>query len=257
MNLHQPTLRVLKILELLATSQEKLTLSAIAKNLKIPTGTIYPILQTLQEKQYIKCDLKNKTYSLDFQILALANHIKSENKVLELIKKHMKNIRNLTKQTCQMGILKEGNVLYLKKIDANNQVQLKSFIGTSYPAYATSLGKALLVDKSKNELKKLYPQAFQKITEKTLNNIEELYQELKIIKKNKIALESGEMNPQIECMAIGIEHKGKIIAAISISYLLYYSNEKFRETNKKILQEEKNKIEKELSFSFPDLDAIY
>ncbi|EAH5217654.1 IclR family transcriptional regulator, partial [Campylobacter upsaliensis] len=36
-----------------------------------------------------------------------------------------------------------------------------------------------------------------------------------------------------------------------------YSNEKFRETNKKILQEEKNKIEKELSFSFPDLDAIY
>lgn len=65
------------------------------------------------------------------------------------------------------------------------------------------------------------------------------------------------MNPQIECMAIGIEHKGKIIAAISISYLLYYSNEKFRETNKKILQKEKNKIEKELSFSFPDLDAIY
>ena len=52
----------------------------------------------------------------------------------------MKNIRNLTKQTCQMGILKESNVLYLEKIDANNQVQLKSFIGTSYPAYATSLG---------------------------------------------------------------------------------------------------------------------
>lgn len=119
-----------------------------------------------------------------------------------------------------MGILKEGNVLYLEKIDADNQVQLKSFIGTSYPAYATSLGKALLVDKSKNELKKLYPQAFQKITEKTLNNIEELYQELKIIKKNKIALESGEMNPQIECMAIGIEHKGKIIAAISFIILM-------------------------------------
>lgn len=74
----------------------------------------------------------------------------------------MKNIRNLTKQTCQMGILKEGNVLYLEKIDADNQVQLKSFIGTSYPAYATSLGKALLVDKSKNELKKTLPTSFSK-----------------------------------------------------------------------------------------------
>lgn len=47
------------------------------------------------------------------------------------------------------------------------------------------------------------------------------------------------MNPQIECMAIGIEHKGKIIAAISISYLLYYSNEKFRETNKKFYKKKK------------------
>ncbi|ECO2923085.1 IclR family transcriptional regulator, partial [Campylobacter jejuni] len=66
-------------------------------------------------------------------------------------------IRNLTNQTCQMGILKDGNVLYLEKIDANNTVQLKSFIGTSYPAYATSLGKALLSNKNKKELEKLYP----------------------------------------------------------------------------------------------------
>lgn len=96
LSLYQPTLRVLKILELLANSQERLTLSTIAKKLNIPTSTIYPILQTLQEKQYIQCDLKHKTYHLDFQILALSNHIKSKNKVLELIKEHIKNIRNLT-----------------------------------------------------------------------------------------------------------------------------------------------------------------
>lgn len=45
------------------------------------------------------------------------------------------------------------------------------------------------------------------------------------------------MNPQIKCMAI--EHKGKIIATISISYLLYYSNEKFREANKKFTRRKK------------------
>lgn len=65
-----------------------------------------------------------------------------------------------------MGILKESNVLYLEKIDADNQVQLKSFIGTSYPAYATSLGKALLVDKSKNELKNSTHKLFKKSQKK-------------------------------------------------------------------------------------------
>ncbi|EAH6870587.1 IclR family transcriptional regulator [Campylobacter coli] len=65
------------------------------------------------------------------------------------------------------------------------------------------------------------------------------------------------MNPQIECMAIGIEHKNKIIAAISISYLIFYSNETFREKNKKILLEEKNKIEKALKIHFNDLEELY
>ncbi|ENZ7327411.1 IclR family transcriptional regulator [Campylobacter jejuni] len=253
--MHQPTLRVLNILELLA--KEKLTLSAIAKKLNIPAGTLWPILQTLQEKKYIKCDLKNKSYYLDFKIIELECNIKNENNIFEIIKKHMKNIRNLTNQTCQMGILKDGNVLYLEKIDANNTVQLKSFIGTSYPAYATSLGKALLSNKNKKELEKLYPKNFDKITENTLNNINELYQQIKQIKKEKIAIEIGEMNPQIECMAIGIEHKNKIIAAISISYLIYCSNKAFREKNKKILLEEKNKIEKVLKIYFNDLDALY
>ncbi|MBF0809450.1 IclR family transcriptional regulator, partial [Rothia nasimurium] len=61
----------------------------------------------------------------------------------------------------------------------------------------------------------------------------------------------------IECMAIGIEHKNKIIAAISISYLIFYSNETFREKNKKILLEEKNKIEKALKIHFNDLEELY
>ncbi|EAL8263861.1 TolC family protein, partial [Campylobacter coli] len=111
--------------------------------------------------------------------------------------------------------------------------------------------------KNKEELKKIYPNNFEKITENTLKNIDELYQQIEQIKKEKIAIESGEINPQIECMAIGIEHKNKIIAAISISYLIFYSNETFREKNKKILLEEKNKIEKALKIHFNDLEELY
>ncbi|WP_291952846.1 IclR family transcriptional regulator [Campylobacter sp.] len=251
---HQPTLRVLKILELLAC-EKNLTLSQIAKNLDIPIGTLSPILKTLQETRYIFC--KNKFYCLDNKILELSLSIKNENSVIELIKKHMKIIRDLSGQTCQMGILKGGEVLYLEKFDTNNEIQLKSFVGTTYPAYATSLGKALLEKKSKKELQTIYSKKFTKITPNTLNDIDQLYTQLQIIKKEKIALESGEMNPQIECMAVGIEHKGKIIAAISISYLIFYSNEAFREKNKKILLEEKNKIEKTLLSNFPNIEKIY
>ncbi|EAI4441775.1 TPA: IclR family transcriptional regulator [Campylobacter lari] len=253
---HQPTLRVLKILELLGNNNQKNTLSSIAKDLNIPPGTLSPILQTLQAKNYIKCD-KNKFYTLDYKILEISRCISIKNSALELIKKHMKNIRNLTGQTCQMGILKEGNVFYLEKLDSDNQIQIKSFVGASYPAYATSLGKALLEKKTYKELEKIYPNPFEKITSNTLNNLKELYEELSSIKENKIALESGEMNPEIECMAIGIEYDEKIIAAISISYHIFYSNANFKEKNQKILLEEKYKIEQDLKLYFPELENIY
>ncbi|MCV3443717.1 IclR family transcriptional regulator [Campylobacter sp. IFREMER_LSEM_CL1097] len=254
---HQPTLRVLKILELLGNNNQKNTLSSIAKDLNIPPGTLSPILQTLQAKNYIKCD-KNKFYTLDYKILEISRCISIKNSALELIKKHMKNIRNLTGQTCQMGILKEGNVFYLEKLDSDNQIQIKSFVGASYPAYATSLGKALLEKKTYKELEKIYPNpSFEKITSNTLNNLKELYEELSSIKENKIALESGEMNPEIECMAIGIEYDEKIIAAISISYHIFYSNANFKEKNQKILLEEKYKIEQDLKLYFPELENIY
>ncbi|MBK2000153.1 MULTISPECIES: IclR family transcriptional regulator [Campylobacter] len=255
--MHQPTLRVIKTLELIANSKEQLTLSLIAKKINIPVGTLSPILQTLQKQKYIKCNPINKSYSLDFKILELSYNMKYKNSIFELIKKHMKNIRDLTNLTCQMGILKENNVLYLEKLDANDHIQLKSFIGASYPAYATSLGKALLSNKTKNELIMLYPKNFEKITQNTLKNIDELYEQIKEIKKEKIALESGEMNSQIECMAINIEHNQKIIAAISISYPIFYSNKEFREKNKKILIEEKGKIEKAINLFFADLENIY
>ncbi len=191
--MHQPTLRVLRILELLAHSKEGLTLSLIAKKLCIPVGTLSPILKTLQDKNYISC--KNRNYYLDTKILELSLSVKNKNSALELLRKYMKEIRDLSGQTCQMGILKGGDVLYLEKFDAHNEVQLKSFVGTTYPAYATSLGKALLEKKSKKELQSIYPKAFEKITPHTLDNIEQLYKELQKIKKDKIALESGEMNP--------------------------------------------------------------
>lgn len=254
--LHQPTLRVIKVLNLLANSPEKLSLSLISKQLNIPPSTLFPILQTLQNEHFILCDNANKSYDLDYKVLELAQKIKNENTALELIKKYMKNIRDLTQQTCQLGILKGGEVLYLEKFDASSDVQIKSFVGASYPAYATALGKALLEKKSKKELAQIYTQPFITMTQNTTKNIDDLYTKITQIKKDKIAIESGELNPQIECMAIGIEYKKEILAAISIAYPLFYSSKEFKEKNKAILLQAKDHIQKALKLYFPELKGI-
>ena len=54
--MHQPTLRVLEILDLLAKSGGPLRLTDFSKSLDIPKSTLLPILQTLCQRKYLHQD---------------------------------------------------------------------------------------------------------------------------------------------------------------------------------------------------------
>lgn len=55
MEYHNPTLRVLRILELIDANSGGLSLTEIANLLDLPKGTISPILKTLGRHQ-LRCD---------------------------------------------------------------------------------------------------------------------------------------------------------------------------------------------------------
>ena len=56
MEYHNPTLRVLRILELIDANSGGLSLSEIANLLDLPKGTISPILKTLAATNYVMTD---------------------------------------------------------------------------------------------------------------------------------------------------------------------------------------------------------
>ena len=56
MEYHNPTLRVLRILELIDAHSGGLSLSEISNLLSLPKGTISPILKTLAATNYIVAD---------------------------------------------------------------------------------------------------------------------------------------------------------------------------------------------------------
>ena len=73
MNYHNPTLRVLKILELIDKSTDGISLSEIAASLEMPQGTISPILKTLLAFHYIR--QTGNLYRIDFASIAEDFHL--------------------------------------------------------------------------------------------------------------------------------------------------------------------------------------
>ena len=60
--MHTPTLRVIKILNLIVSNNNIMTLSDISKYSGIPKGTLHPICKTLVESGFMYLDTQKGTY---------------------------------------------------------------------------------------------------------------------------------------------------------------------------------------------------
>ena len=231
--LHKPTLRVLNIIELVANTQSGYKLSEMSKQLNIPISTLYPIVQTLKDKKYLNYDEQSQTYSIGLRVFEMGSNFVDSSNSLERVMKVLRNIVSICKETCHFGILDEGDVLYLAKVDSKEPIRMHSSIGKRLPAYGTAIGKALLRDYSYEQLKGLYPNGFKQLTQNTIVDMEVFYGQILNIRETGYAYEKEESNELITCIASPICKGEKVVAALSVAIPVFRFSEE-----KKVLVEE-------------------
>lgn len=234
--LHNPTLRVIEVIETVAESQSGLSLSQISSKINCPKSTLMPILKTLCERNYLLFSEETLLYTMGKEILFLSSMYESTNTSLDLIQEQMKRLSTVCNETCHLGILTGNEIMYLLKISTNNPIQLISSVGKRLPAYATALGKALLLDKSINELEELFPNPFKAFTAQTIKSPIDLYNDIHN-NNNSFTYENEEITNHACCIALPIREDGKIVAALSVSFLTFTtSSEKVLKIKKELLK---------------------
>lgn len=113
MEYHNPTLRVLRILELIDANSGGLSLSEIANLLDLPKGTISPILKTLAATNYVVTD--GSLYKIGPHTFELGLSYASGQNALSIIRSEMRSIVSQVDEVCQMGVLVGQDVHYLLK----------------------------------------------------------------------------------------------------------------------------------------------
>lgn len=244
---HKPTERVLNILNLLSVKPKGLTLTEISEAIDVPKSTLYPIIQTMLERNFLSLEKSSLKYSIGISTFCIGASYSRNKNMLDFIQKIMKNIVSNINETCQMGILDGYNVLYILKEDPIKDIDIRliSYVGKRIPAYCTALGKALLSEYNIEEIKTLYPDGLKPITKNTITDFSVLEEELKKIRETHVATEVEEVTEFLRCYAVPLTSKGKTTAAISISIPT------FRAT------EEKNKLAIELLLKAKEqIDAV-
>lgn len=247
--LHQPTLRVIRILNFISKNNfnEGVSFSNISEKLNIPKSTLSPILKTLNTSEYIYLDKDSRKYTIGMGIFTVGQSVLNNTSLFDYIKKTMDDIVFECNEICQLGILNSNDkskVLYIAKVEPLQSIKLMSSIGSSLPAHASALGKSLLYKTSKNKVQNIFNGNFYKLTPNTITNFEDFCEDLEEVSKKGYSYESGESTEDIECIAVPIEKDSRVIAAISLSIPIYRTNPAKKEKAIKVMLDKKEDIEK-------------
>jgi DNA-binding IclR family transcriptional regulator len=250
---HNPTARVLAILELLASSREGMSLTALAEGAGTSKSTIFPILKTLAARRYVQLDPATLRYSLGLSSIALAEVGLSNSAWLRSIQDEMRVIVDGCHEVCQLGVLEGPNVLYVAKVQSQNQVvRLASHVGKRLPAANTALGKAMLAGCDLERLGALYPDGLESHTRYTVTSLDALYEQLQEVRRRGYAVDNRELNEETVCLAVPLRQRSKAKVALSVSIPMFRATEEARETTLRLLFAAQKRIEPLLD-TLPDL----
>ncbi|MFR2030066.1 MAG: IclR family transcriptional regulator [Collinsella sp.] len=104
-------------------------------------------------------------------------------------------------ETCQLGVLDHGRVLYISRVDSPQHIRLSSEIGKTLPAHCTAIGKAILSRWDEELVRSLLPVPFEKTTEHAVKHIDDLMRQLEEVRRCGFAYDHQRWQG-VECIAV-------------------------------------------------------
>jgi IclR family transcriptional regulator, KDG regulon repressor len=225
--------RVFDIVELLSHNTDGLSLTAISHELDLPTSTVHRLLSVLKDRNYIDKKESTNLYHLGLGFVELTSKVLNSLELTTEAKSHLYQLSHQVDQVVFLAIAQEGYVVYIDKYVPYNDYRNYCSLGTRMDMYCTALGKALLIAYSDREIQALYrDRPLKAITEKTIVEVDTLIEEIRMNRTRGYSIDDEENTPGRFCVAAPVyDYRGKIIAAISTSWLLASKEESAKEKN--------------------------
>jgi DNA-binding IclR family transcriptional regulator len=214
----QPVFKALKVLEYVAEKGHEVTLTEVASELKLPKTTVFRYLQTLTASSFLRHDPARDRYGVGLRFRALAKVDKSLQRLRSLAQPEMAELGRAFNETINLGIMAEGQVVYIDMIEANRALRMQARIGDRHPLHSTSLGKAMLAFLPDAERQTLLDGALKAMTVRTVTNRATLRRQIEEVRRKGYAVETGENEDGSMCIGVPImDESGHPLAAMSLS----------------------------------------
>lgn len=218
--------RTFDILELLATEEEGLGITEIARRLNLNKTTVHRIVNGILKRGYVE-KTEQGLYRMGLKCVAIASVRLGNLELSTEARPFLAYLTNTLRQSSHLAILDGTDAVYIDKVEVTKNIRLYSEIGKRIPVYCSALGKALLLDKSPAQVEAILARCdYKNYTKNTLTTMESVMAEIEEGRRTGWTIDDEEHDRGIRCFAAPIyDYTGRIIAAISSSASTFFYTE--------------------------------
>jgi IclR family acetate operon transcriptional repressor len=209
--------RVVAILELFQGSRE-LTMSEVANATGLNLSTTFRYLGALAEHGWLVAQ-PSGSYRLSIRVFQWGQSVVANLDFSRVSRPYMEALLREYGETVNCAIYQSGAVVVIESLESSSAIRRGASVGEQDFLFSSGLGKSILACLPKEEVLRLQAGVELKpITERTITSLDELLEDLELVRTRGYSLDDEESEVGLMCVAGAIhDHHGFPRYAISVS----------------------------------------
>ena len=211
--------RALQILTCFTLAKQTLSLIEICEMTGLPKPTVFRLLSTLENAQFISRTADQQKYLIGIRLFELGNIFRANLSIERIVSPFMQQITQKFDIGCNLAILDDGQVVYIESTSPEGPFQYTPIIGYRHYIHCSALGKSLVVDSNDTDIRDMLDRrGMPALSEFTITDPDVYIDQINEVREQGFALDEEEGAIGLYCMAVPIRNRqGKVAAALSVS----------------------------------------
>lgn len=211
--------RALNLLERIVEADRELGLRELSVASDLAVATVHRLLTVLTELGYVRRNPVTRRYGVGHRAFSLASAIRRQGGLRDKSLPFLRELMVLTQESANLAVLDGDQITYLAQVQPPRLVRMFTQVGNHGPLHATGTGKAILAHLPDAERARLIARlTLARFTARTITQPPELEAELDRVRSRGYALDEGEFEEAVHCLAVPVFDAARhVIAALSVS----------------------------------------
>ncbi|MFJ4651673.1 IclR family transcriptional regulator [Nocardia sp. NPDC088792] len=190
----------------------------IAAELGVHKSTVSRLIAVLEARGYVEQLSERGKYRLGFTVVRLAGSTSAHMDLPRQSQDVCDDLAARVGETTNIAILDSDRIINVAEAVGSSGVALRTWVGQSCPAHATSSGKVLLAELSAADLRTRLTRRLESFAPNTITDLPTLRTQLDQVRRQGWAACEEELEIGLNAVAAPIrDSDGRIIAALSVS----------------------------------------